>query len=274
MYTILKAQWKRMFVIVAVTVGIFATAVLLLALPIGTIDTVHTYVGAGIIPNVFGDTGFTGGDGYIACSGTLVSPRVFLTAGHCVNAVITAGVISQLVVTFDATNIFPPPPDSISASSVALMPGYQHISSEQPDINDVGVVILANAVRNIAPAKLPSLGFLDGFTGFDKATVSLVGYGMNEQLVWAGNRMITTANVVNLNDTWFKYNPGTCTGDNGGPTLLNDGTNEYQIGIHSSITSNTGHGTIVDGCGPNGYDTRIDTAAVQSFIQQQIAANP
>lgn len=264
----------RLFACIAITVTFLTAAVVLLALPIGSIDTSHTYVGAGIIPNVLGETGFTGGDGYIACSGTLVSPRVFLTAGHCVNAVILAGVISQLVVTFDATNIFPPPADAISASSVALMPGYQHISSQVPDINDVGVVILAKPVRNITPAQLPPVAFLDGYPAFNKATLLLVGYGMNEQLVWAGNRMITTAAVVNLNDTWFKYNPGTCTGDDGGPSLLTDGSTEYQIGIHASITSNTGQGTTVDGCGPNGYDTRIDTVAVQSFIQQQIAANP
>lgn len=265
---------KHLFGKIAVTAGFLAGAVVVIALPTGSIDTTHTYVGAGIIPNVFGETGFTGGDGYIACSGTLVSPRIFLTAGHCINAVISGGVVSQLVVTFDATNIFPPPPDAISASSVALMPGYQHISSQLPDINDVGVVILAKPVRNIAPAQLPPIGLLDDYPAFNKAAILLVGYGMNEQLVWAGNRMITTVEVVNLNDTWFKYNPGTCTGDDGGPTLLTDGATEYQVGIHASITSNTGRGTTVDGCGPNGYDTRVDTTAVQDFIHAQIAANP
>ncbi len=111
-------------------------------------------------------------------------------------------------------------------------------------------------------------------TGRFTCPLTLIGYGLNEQLVWTGNRLIGTANFTNLSDAWFKYSPGTCTGDDGGPTLLVAGPTEYQIGIHSSITSNTGHGTVVDGCGPNGYDTRVDTVAVQSFIQAQIAANP
>lgn len=263
---------RRWIALGALAVLGFAT--LALALSNGTLDTVHSYVGAGIIPNVLGETGFTGGDGYIACSGTLVSPRVFLTAGHCVDAVIKFGVVDQLVVTFDPTNIFPPPSDSISATSVALMPGFQVNNKETPDVNDVGVVILATPVHNITPARLAPIGLLDTFPNLSKAVLSLAGYGMNQQFVWAGTRMITSASFVNLSDSWFKYNPGTCTGDDGGPTLLMDGPTEYQIGIHSSITSNTGHGSVVDGCGPNGYDTRVDTAAVQNFIQQQIAANP
>lgn len=258
---------------VAVALVSVLSATVVLALSNGTVDVAHGYVGAGIIPNAFGATGFSGGDGFVECSGTLVSPRVFLTAGHCVDAVITTGTLSQLRVTFDATNIFPPPPDALSVSSLAVMPGFQITNSETPDFNDVGVIILSQAVHNITPARLAPVGLLDTFPGLNKATVSLVGYGLNEQFVWTGNRQIAAANFVNLNDTWFKYNPGTCFGDNGGPTLLVDGPTEYQIGVHSSITSNTGHGAAVDGCGPAGYDTRIDTVSAQSFIQAQIAAN-
>ncbi len=241
----------------------------------GTVDTVHTYVGAGVVPNVFGSTGFTGGNGFIACSGTLVSPRVVLTAGHCADALNAFGVKpDQVHVDFDATNVFTPSSSWLAVSGWAVMPGFQITTSETPDINDVGVVILAQPVHNITPVRLAPVGLLDTFPALSKATVSLIGYGVNEQLVLTGNRLIGTASFVSLNDTWFKYSPGTCSFDDGGPTLLADGPTEYQIGIHSSITSNTGHGTVIDGCGPNGYDTRVDTAPVQSFIQAQIAANP
>src|SRR5690242_11448229 len=77
-----KGFLKRNFIILAVAAVLTLTAVSV-AVVNGTLDTAHTYVGAAIIPNVFGLTGFTGGNGFIWCSGTLVTPRVFLTAAHC-----------------------------------------------------------------------------------------------------------------------------------------------------------------------------------------------
>ena len=262
----LKECGMRRFVAFAVLAAL-GGATAALAIVNGTVDTVHNYVGAAIIPNVFGLTGFTGGHGFVWCSGTLVAPRVFLTAAHCLQPFgqpLTNYVsLDQVLVTFDATNISPPP-DALKVSSVAVMPGFQALpQGELPDPNDVGVIILAQHVHNITPVRLAPIGFLDSFPGLSKTTVSLIGYGLNEQLVLTGNRLIGTANFVNLSDTWFKYSPGTCTFDDGGPTLLVDGPTEYQIGFHSTITSNTGHGTVVDGCGAEMVMTRVLTLLPQ-----------
>ena len=262
----LKECGMRRFVAFAVLAAL-GGATAALAIVNGTVDTVHNYVGAAIIPNVFGLTGFTGGNGFVWCSGTLVAPRVFLTAAHCLQPFGHYVSLGQVLVTFDATNISAPPPDARQVSSIVIMPGFQALpQGELPDPNDLGVIILAQPVHNITPVRLAPIGFLDSFPGLSKTTVSLIGYGLNEQLVLTGNRLIGTANFVNLSDTWFKYSPGTCTFDDGGPTLLVDGPTEYQIGFHSTITSDTGHGTVVDGCGRNGYDTRVDTAAAESLI--------
>jgi len=246
-----------------------------LAISNGTIDTVHTYVGAGVVPNVFGFTGFTGGNGFISCTGTLVSPRVVLTGGICVNLLIAFGVTPEQVhVDFDATNVYTPSNSWRDVSGWALMPGFQVTGGNLPDPNDIGVVILAKAVHDITPARLAPVGFLDAFPNLNKATVSLLGYGVNEHGVLTGDRLITTSGAISLNDTWFKFSGGICTFDHGGPTLLVDGPTEYQVGLHSSDYG-LGVGPRSDTpCGTAGYDTRVDTAPVQSFIQAQIAANP
>jgi secreted trypsin-like serine protease len=261
--------------VLCAVVALLCSSVAVLAITNGTLDTVHTYVGAIVVPNVFGYTGFTGGNGYISCSGTLLSPRVFLTAGHCVNALIAFGVTSdQVHVNFDATNVYTPSTSWLNVASYALMPGFQITGGNTPDTNDIGVVILANPINNITPAQLAPVGFLDSYPALNKAIVSVLGYGVNENLVLTGNRLITISNVVNLNDTWLKRSStpgGTCSFDSGGPTLLIQGTTEYQIGVHSS---QTGGGSALVSCGANLYDTRIDATAVQNFIEAQIAANP
>jgi hypothetical protein len=109
-------------------IALLGCGTLTLAIVNGTVDIVHNYVGAAIIPNVFGLTGFTGGSGFVWCSWTLIGPRVFLTAAHCLQPfgqpLTNYVTLDQVVVTFVASNISPPT-DSLKVSSVAVMQGFQ-----------------------------------------------------------------------------------------------------------------------------------------------------
>ena len=93
--------------------------------------------------------------GYFAiCSGTLVAPDVFLTAGHCTAAI--DDLEADTFVTFTSA-----PPFSVAN----FLPGTPHthpdFGTSFPNTADIGVVVLDTPVLTIAPARIPSAGFLD-----------------------------------------------------------------------------------------------------------------
>src|SRR5215208_5534516 len=107
----------------------------------------HPNVGALLMPRADGSL-------RIICSGTLVSTRVFLTAGHCTSYEEANG-FSRAYVTFDTDFGTDPDHDIFSTKYVGKIvtnPGYH-----EPYINDTGVVLLDRPVRNIAPAAIAPL---------------------------------------------------------------------------------------------------------------------
>lgn len=119
-------------------------------------------------PNVGGlvnDTQYSDGT-WLYCSGTLISPTVFLTAAHC------GDEGTSVRVTFDPAY---QDGDKTYAGTFHADPAYPGPSS---DAHDIAVVVLDKPIKGITPATLPGAGSLSSLPGDQKFTP--VGYGAYE----------------------------------------------------------------------------------------------
>lgn len=268
----------RKAALVAAVVATFATG-LVLAVPAGAItggtrDTVHKNVGL---------VRFTTAAGRFRCSGTLISPTVVLTAGHC-----TEGPATNVYVSFDDDLALDPLAPGISPAERAARAAHYITGTAHPDPawngklqfskqHDQGVVVLdaraASKWPGITPAPLPPVGFLDRNQGrLKNETFTLVGYGVDigakkAQIVVTERRSTTSflKNVgsevvtfqINGNDP--KAGGGSCFGDSGGPVFWGD----YVLGDASYVNSLT--------CNATGSYQRVDTTHSRAFLNQFLA---
>lgn len=214
-------------------------------------------------PNVGGlvsATQFSDGT-WIYCSGTLISPTVFLTAAHC-------GDDGERVrVTFDTAY---EDGDPVYAGTFHADPLF---GQRQSDPHDIAVVVLDSAVSGIAPAGLPEAGSLGDLPA--KQRFTSVGYGAFEvtngpgghQYLYDDVRNMATGTLSAVNKAWLRIsmnpatgNGGTCYGDSGGPNFL--GTS----GVIAAITI-TGDAV----CRATNVDYRLDTASARAFLADYVA---
>ena len=235
-------------------------AALTIAVPAGAIT--NGTADGNAHPNVGGlvsDTQFSDGT-WIYCSGTLISPTIFLTAAHCANDG------ERVSVTFDSAYV---DGDKLYTGTFEADPAY---NQSQSDPHDIAVVVLDRAVRGITPAKLPTAGSLSKLSKSQKFVP--VGYGAYEVTNGPGGkdylyndvRMKTTGTFNSSTATWLKIsmNPshgdgGTCYGDSGGPNFL---------GNTNVIASITITGDAV--CRATNVTYRLDTASARAFLGQYV----
>jgi V8-like Glu-specific endopeptidase len=220
----------------------------------------HPEVGALLAQQAFSDGTWE------ECSGTLVAPRVFLTAAHCDEGV------SRVAVTFDS---------SYSASTGTTYWGTWHADPDynqaQSDPHDIAVVVLDKQVRGIAPARLPAADSLGGLPAGQQFTS--VGYGAQsvtngpggQTFHYADIRYVATGTLNSINPSWLRIsqnaatgNGGTCYGDSGGPNFLGAGPSETNIVAATTITGDTP-------CQSTNVDYRLDTASARSFLASYVA---
>jgi len=271
-------------------------AMLVFGTPAGAItgnfqaDNTHTYVG--LIAFYDKNDQFTH-----RCSGSLITARVVITAGHCTDAT-TGATHARLWFQQDAGADFDPvtgtpaksgyPVTSDVTSSHLYNYGY---FAGLPNTKDAGLIVLDEPITDTDQASLvksygaiASVGSLDRLAtrrGLQQETFIASGYGLTRnspvgsKVISFRSRLMAIEQLVNLGNSWtdgfniqLTANPGggkggTCSGDSGGP-LLYDGTNTI-VAVNSFGLN--------EWCRGVDFMYRVDQAAVQQWIKDTIGAS-
>jgi len=224
----------------------------------------HPYVGLMVADDAAGNPLWR-------CSGTLISPTVFLTAGHC-----TEAPAARATVWFET---------DIQSNQVAL--GYPFGGSTSVDgttythpqfnpaafyLFDLGVVVLDTPVVMSEYGALPQLNQLDALKtkrGQQDVTFTAVGYGLQasfpDAAAWQESalkiRMVAYPKLLQINVPGYggdfslllsnnHSTGGTCFGDSGGPNFVG---NSNVVGGVTSFGKN-------GNCAGTGGVYRIDRA--------------
>lgn len=251
-----------------VPVFVFGLLVLSIATPAAAItygsnDTAHTFVGAILIQY--------GTFYWELCSGSLVSPHVFLTAGHCTDYLIAFHIPTFVLSVSFAPNFRDPGADHHAVAAYFENPAYHWGPMSDP--HDTGVIILADAVTGIGFTTLAPLGYLDSLaeSGYLPTLKYInVGYGQNQDHVVTGDRQISTSSFRNLHEAWLYMsqnnrtgNGGTCYGDSGGPTFVFDPTMNKEVQVAVTSWGDTA-------CKSTNNNYRVDIADSLDFIHSMV----
>jgi hypothetical protein len=225
------------------------------------------------------------------CSGTLISPRVFLTAGHCTEFEIEKD--RPAYVSLDPT--YEPGSSKLMRGTPYIHPKYclaatkvgcvTHPIAEQYVGHvryDVGVVVLEEPVRMATYGALPEAGLVDTLKEGQRLTA--VGYGANRfrfefggeppprpQPVYLDDRYRATVRLLNTRNPAVgvqhvkttgvalikRDKAGTCYADSGGPLFLPD--QRTIVGVFSYFVAPL--------CRGPGYYQRTDLPGVLNWVR-------
>ena len=224
------------------------------------------------------------GDYLWRCTGTLISPTVFLTAGHC-----TEAPADHAVVFFSNELIVPDPDFTLTTRSCVGIEGYPCAGANElavpgevfthPDYDpdafflfDLGIVVLD------VPIDMPEYGALPALNSLDDlqrgARFTSVGFGLQKSYPPAAARknvgerirMVSHPQLIQINRGIVgdyalllsnnAHTGGTCFGDSGGPNFV--GNTNVIAGVTSFGLNPT--------CGGTGGVYRIDRADDLNWI--------
>jgi V8-like Glu-specific endopeptidase len=256
-----------------IAIAVAAAAVLGTALSAGAVtdgspdNGAHPYVGLMVADDAEGNPMWR-------CTGTLISPTVFVTAGHCTFGATTATVwFEENIQGNEAALGYPFEGETSVDGDVFTHPQYEDAAFF---LYDLGVVELNEPVSmpDDEYGVLPTLDQLDALKPRASTTFTSVGYGL--QVAFANpnppkysavkDRLVATPHLVQINRGIVgdyamilsnnAKTGGTCFGDSGGPNFLGDSNviaGVTSFGLNSS-------------CGGTGGVYRIDRADDLTFI--------
>jgi V8-like Glu-specific endopeptidase len=202
------------------------------------------------------------------CSGVLISPTVFLTAGHCT---IDSRIANGPSVTFDLTVTDSSPIITGTAhTDPALDLGAYNINN---DSHDVGVIVLDTPVTDRPPIALPTADLLTQLHADPRTPITAVGYGIDQNGTNGHNvsynndqtrdwgtleyRALTT----NIQADQVKAN-GVCFGDSGGPDFMTINGHEQLVALNVVVNSYD--------CNQTAWLYRLDESATRAFLGQYV----
>lgn len=213
----------------------------------GTTDSGHPAVGLL----------YNSSQGYL-CSGTLIAPNVFLTAGHCTQPDSNAANYQV----GGGTDPFNGADWVFDVSEVHTNPAY---NQNDFGIGDTGILILTNGQGNV-PQPMAWLDHTDDSAYQTGTNFTAVGYGITSGSGQdSGTKRTVSLQVMDQDSQNFAYgsqSKNTCEGDSGGPAIENINGVDTVIGTVSYGDSN---------CQQYGVDMRVDEES--SFISQYANAS-
>jgi hypothetical protein len=261
---------RLLLFVVTGAIAVFAAAGAVHAITFGESDNGrHPFVGA-LVADFEGDT-------FQICSGTLLSPTVFLTAAHCLAGNEEFG-LTNVRVTFD--EIIDADLDGVVDPGVTTYGGTSHphplfgVPGGGSDGHDVGVFLLTAPGVTTGPyGQLATANLLDTV---DKRTTrfTTVGYGLarNDKkkgphsLEGSPGRLVATQELLSLQRYWAEFSMnistgsgGTCYGDSGGPHFLGAEATETRIVVAVTVTGDRW-------CRATDKTYRVDTDSAREFL--------